>query len=168
MQLKSLIRMQGDLNGNRMLVLLDEADGVTDKKKLKILLKGAKTKVILTVDNVQKFSFLRGLASFIHITSNPTVVGDKIVRDYRHARFVKEFNTEAFIYHANDRERLMHALRDGDYTDISKSDLPALLDLVEKEECLTDAYLFIKLLALTDYASRVNVLSGMKFPVRKV
>jgi len=62
----------------------------------------------------------------------------------------------------------MHALQTGDYSDISRNDLSFLLDLVEKEECLTDAYLFTKFLALADYTSRVHVLSGLKFPVKKV
>jgi len=167
-QLKSLIRMKRDLSGNKILILLDEADGVSDKKKLKELLKNVETKVILTVDDVQKFSSFRGLASFIYITSNPLVLGDKVVRDYRHARLAKEFNSETFNFLTNNKERLMHALQTGDYSDISRNDFPFLLDLVEKGECLTDAYLFAKFLALTDYASRVGVLSGMKFPVKRV
>lgn len=168
MQLKSLIKMQGDLCGNKILVLLDEADGVADKKKLKALLKVAKTKIILTVDNVQKFSSFRDLASFVYVTSNPAVLGNRIVRDYRHARFAKEFNAEVFAHHINDRERFMHALQTGDYTDINRGDLSILLDLAEKEECLTDAYFFMKFLALADYASKTEVLSGLRVPVKKM
>jgi len=167
-QLKSLIRMKRDLNGNKILILLDEADGVSDKKKLKELLRNVETKVILTIDDAQKFSSFKGLASFVYITSNPMVLGNKIVRDCRHARLVKEFNSQVLTYLAGNRERLMHALQTGDYSDISRADLPFFLDLVEKESCLTDAYLFAKFLALTDYALRINVLSGMKFPVKRV
>jgi len=167
-QLQSLIKLKRDLGGNKILILLDEADGVSDKRKFKELLEKAETKIILTVDDVQKFSSFRSLASFVYITSNPVVLGDKVVRDYRHARFVKEFNSEVFNFLTNNKERLMHALQTGDYTDISRNDFSFLLDLVEKEECLTDAYLFAKFLVLTDYASRVSVLSGMKFPVKRM
>jgi len=167
-QLKFLIRMKKDLGGNKILILLDEADGISDKKKLKRLLEKTETKIILTVDDVQKFSSFRSLASFVYITSNPVMLGNKVVRDYRHARLVKEFNSEVFNFLINNKERLMHALQTGNYSDISRNDFFFLLDLVEKEECLTDAYLFAKFLALTDYASRVSVLSGMKFPVKRV
>ena len=167
-QLKSLIKLKRDLNGNRTLILLDEADGISDKKKLKELLEKAETKIILTVDDVQKFSSLKSLAPFVYITSNPVVLDGRIVKDYRHARFVKEFKSETLTFLTNNKERLMHALQTGDYSDISKNDLPFLLELVEKEDYLTDAYLFTKFLALADYTSRVAVLSGMKFPVKRV
>ena len=167
-QLQSLIKLKRDLSGNKILILLDEADGVSDKKKLKELLEKAETKIILTVDDVQKFSSFRSLASFVYITSNPVVLGDKIVKDYRHARFVKEFNSEVFNFLTNNKERLMYALQSGDYSDISIHDLPFLLDLVNKEDCLSEAYLFTKFLALTDYASRTAVLSGLKFSVRRM
>jgi len=169
------------------IVLLDEFEDVSWKAQryfAKIMKKFVKPVIITTNDISSIYSTIRKKSLEIyypkpqieHIVKFAKQHGfsdfEKVrnIEDFRQLQMVIEHQSDvdAYIQMQTQKERILNALRTGDYTRIERNDLPIILDTVIANTNGVEAWRFIEALRVYDMIERPEALEGLKLKVKDV
>ncbi len=112
-----------------------------------------------SIEHIIKFAKQHGFEDFERI---------KDVRDYRQLKMIIEHSSDGAMAHLSQRERILDALRTGDYSKIEKNDLPIILDTVSEKLDGVQLWQFVECLRVFDTTGYDAALSGLKAKVDDV
>ena len=94
----------------------------------------------------------------------------KDVTDFRQLQMLIEHQSDVNVYTQmqTQKERILNALRTGNYSSIEKSDLPIILDTVSANLNGVDLWRFMEALRVYDLTERADVLDGLKLSVSDI
>lgn len=176
--MQSLLRLVTCASLEKTLVLLDEADGVEDKRRLSRVLALTKKPVVLTANDMRKLGgVVREFCSQVrfyrprlrsalkvaklYTTDKEGVDYSNVMPDFRQATLVAR-GTEGYKPYEGRLSRLNSMLKSGEFEKVDMVDLTFLLDNAGTVFYGKQLYDFLRAIALCDVCKKPHPLYGLK------